>query len=533
LDFEVNGAFRPGVPIAVTVVARGRRQADQMDLELVVHDELSPASTPAEQQGRRRAGALQGGMARGAERRLTQAITFASPGYYRVSARAITRGPTPEPAPGDSLILDDNEKILYILVEENGGRLTNGYDRTVIGNRLPAFGSYGPFLMGVRTRGAAAASVAPVGDLAQQTSRTFTYYIEYDNNDVGGVKRGVAGARVEIQCVTASLANDGSPIYPTVNADGSFTFTCAYGYFDGNINLQDWYSDVRLANGASAGVEYFNEGSLQRQVAASKHAAHVFVTLRTYVPTIESRFAGRWRPRLPVLVSDTDSTYGPEYDPIGDRVKTNYQRVFHEGGRFTTVHEYGHAYHFVGIERPAETTACPRIHWVNRGYNMECAFREGFAVFLAVWIVGNELTTAPPYYTTDHDIETQTFYTSTEGLLIEGSVAGFLYDLVDGSGTRDNAANSAAIEETWDTAVYPASAIADAMETCTLYQSTTPTSYLGAGDQLVYCLEGNLGAEGYTPLWRTTWDRLTVTLPSGWNPTLVRTLWRRNLYGTS
>src|SRR5215207_3210525 len=36
LHFEVNGAFRPGTPISVTAVARGRRQADDMTLDLIV-----------------------------------------------------------------------------------------------------------------------------------------------------------------------------------------------------------------------------------------------------------------------------------------------------------------------------------------------------------------------------------------------------------------------------------------------------------------------------------------------------------------
>jgi hypothetical protein len=530
LGFEVNGAFRPGLPIAITAVARGRRQADQMTLELLVHDEPAPTGTPPEQAGRRRVGTLQGGVGRGAERRLSGTVTFASPGFYRVSAHAVTSGPTPDIVQGDSLIMDVTDETLYILIEENGGRRLDRFDATAFAGRMPLFGSYGPFVPGARVRGAgpAAALLSPTGDPARQTSTAYTYWIEYDNDDVAA-KRPVAGATAEIKCLDASYAPTGNPVYPTVNTDGSFSFTCPYGYFDGSVLLRDWYSEVVKEDRTTGGVSYFNEYTTNRRlVAASKHAAHVFVLLHTYVPVVEQRFGGRWRQRLPVWVSDTA---GARYLPTKDTVNTNVNRVFREDGRFVTMHEYGHAYQYKAIETWSQTTACP-VHYTHLPSHRECAFPEGFATFLAVWVAGNELTTG---HNTDNGIETQTFYTNGDGINIEGSVAGFLYDMVDGSGQRDNAANTAAQEETWDTAVFPGSFIADVMASCSLYQASTGayTQYLSGADQLVYCLEGNVSAEGYTSYWRTTWDSLTrtATNPAGYSSTLVRTLWRRNLYG--
>jgi hypothetical protein len=460
-------------------------------------------------------------------------VTFASPGFYRVSAHAVTSGPTPPVAQGDSVIADVSDETLYILVDENGGRLLDRHDARAFEGRLPLFGSYGPFVPGARAPGgaaAAASSVSPTGGPSRQTSTSYTYWIEYDNDDVGA-KRPVGGATAEIKCLDTNFAPTGNPIYPTVNADGSFSFTCPYGYFDGSVLLRDWYSDVVKEDRTTGGVGYFNEiGTARRLVAASKHAAHVFVTLRTYVPVVEQRFGGRWRSRLPVWVSDTA---GARYLPTKDTVNTNITRVFREPGRFVTLHEYGHAYQYKALETWSQTTACP-VHYTNLPSHRECAFPEGFATFLAVWVASNELTT-DPYYTTDYNIETQTFYTNGDGINIEGSVAGFLYDLVDGSGQRDNSTNTAATEETWDTAVFPGSFIADVMVSCALYQASTNayTHYLSGADQLVYCLEGNVSAEGYTSLWRTTWDSLTrtATLPAGYSSTLVRTLWRRNLYG--
>jgi hypothetical protein len=525
LSFEVNGAFRPGVPIAVTAVARGQRQADAVELELIVYDEPSPAGTPPEQAGRRRVANAQGGLGRGAERRLSANITFSAPGFYRVSAHAVTQGPTPALAQGDSVIADVSDETLYLLVDENGGRMLRHHEAAAYAGRNPMFGSYGPFVP--NTRPSASASLATPEGPSLQTSTTYTYWIEYDNDDVGA-KRPVGGATAEIQCLTTSFTPSGSPLYPTVNADGSFTFTCPYGYFDGKVLLRDWYSDVVKEDRTTGGVAGFGEYTTSRRLsAASKQAAHVFVMLRTYVPVVEQRFGGRWRSRLPVWVSDTA---GARYLPTKDTVNTNINRVWGQAGRFVTMHEYGHAYQYKAIEVWEQSTACP-VHYTHLPSHRECAFPEGFATFLAVWVAGNDMTTGTE---SDYGIETHTFYANGDGMTIEGAIAGFLYDLVDGSGNLDNASNTAATEETWDTAVFPGSFIADVMASCVLNIGTTGNKYyLSGGDQLVYCLEGNVSAEGYTSQWRTTWDSITrtATLPAGYSSTLVRTLWRRNLYG--
>lgn len=534
LRFEVNGAFRPGVPVAITAVARGRRAADQVDLEVSVFDEPAVASTPPERVGRRRVGALQGPLGRGAERRVSQTVTFAAPGYYRVSARAVSSGPKPDlVAPGDSMILDQSEETLYVLVDENGGRLTDGYDPRVLAGREPAYGSFGPFLASSRSQGTR--NLAP-GDPAQQTSRTYTYYVEYDNNDTG-TRSPVGGARAVIECLDTNFAVY-STLYPTVNTDGSFTFTCPYGYFDGRVELYDWYSEVTGEARAVAGVALFREYYNARLVAANKYAAHVFVTLRKYVPVVEQRFGNRWRSRLLVMVSETDSMHGPWYDPGPDEIRMTFWRVFGEDGRFVTMHEYGHAYQYTAIE-PWINGACPSKHYTYLPSNRGCAYVEGFATFLSVWVTGNELTSGQ---NTDAGVESQSWYLNGDGLEVEGSVAGFLYDLVDGASQRDNTANSAAVEETWDTAVYGGAWIADLMQNCAPYTLVsgvyTYTSNLDGIDQLVYCMEGNVSAETYSStwssLWRKNWDgvsRGTVTLPTGYSTTLVRTLWKRNLYG--
>jgi hypothetical protein len=535
LDFDVNGAFRPGVPITVTAVARGRREANEVNLELAVLDERGAAES-----GWRQVGSDRTALGRGAEHRMTRTLVFPEPGYYRVSARAFSSGPTPtQLAQGDSLILNSSYETLYILIDQNGGRLTDGFDPAVAGpGRLPMFGSFGPFVT-ARTRGSGGArtNAAPTGGALRQTTTSFRYYLDYDNQDTG-TRRPVAGAEAEIKCLDASF-NVVSTNYYTTAADGSFAFTCSSGYFDGSVRLRDIYSEVMSPGQVIAGVSYFNEGTVNntRLVAANQYAAHVFVTLRQYVPTAEARFGNRWRPRLPVLVHATDATFPIHYDQTQDTMRTNHSRVFNEDGRFVTMHEYGHSYHYRAIERWNSYYCSPGgTHHTHLPYTLSCAFVEGFATFFAVWVAGNELTTG---YHTDNGIETQTFYTNGDGVIIEGSVAGFLYDLVDGSAQRDNTANSAAFEETWDTAVYPGSFIADIMANCAPYTGTatspTYTYYLDGADQLVYCMEGNVSAETQTANWRTTWSGVTrspnFASPTGYSTSVVRTLWRRNFYG--
>ncbi|HEX8831110.1 MAG TPA: hypothetical protein VF705_08105, partial [Longimicrobium sp.] len=114
------------------------------------------------------------------------------------------------------------------------------------------------------------------------------------------------------------------------------------------------------------------------------------------------------------------------------------------------------------------------------------------------------------------------------------SVAGFFYDLVDGPNEPDGADNRPLENESWDTATYPASFIANTMRACVLTDAYT-NSQLDGVDQLIYCLQNSpaeYSAAGRGASWRryNTVVR-NATAPAGFSATTVRTLWRRNLYG--
>jgi hypothetical protein len=79
---------------------------------------------------------------------VTATVTFGRPGYYRVSA-VVQNTPTPvDPrAIRDTLIHDYIQRHLWILIDQSGGRLTEGYDSTAVPKGVyPLFGSYGPFM---------------------------------------------------------------------------------------------------------------------------------------------------------------------------------------------------------------------------------------------------------------------------------------------------------------------------------------------------------------------------------------------------
>lgn len=146
VEIEAAGPFLPGVPIAVTARATAQRAAVGADIELLVLDpgprDFATARQPV------RLDRTQGDLPAGAARRLEAGVSFAEPGYYRVLARSTAEAPDGG-APvsrQDTIVRPLDTALLWIVVDEEGGRLTNGYDESVIdAQHLPLYGAYGPF----------------------------------------------------------------------------------------------------------------------------------------------------------------------------------------------------------------------------------------------------------------------------------------------------------------------------------------------------------------------------------------------------
>jgi len=533
LDFQAVGSFRPGQPVTITAIARGRRAAQDVDFNVVVLDEeMQPgSSTPPVRQVQ----AARGGMGHGQERRLSATLTFARPGLYRVVASARSQPPTNETlAAADSVVGNFSSETLYLLIDENGGRAARQYAAPE--GRMPMYGSFGPF----------AAAQGPA--IRAQTTGTVTG-VMWNYNDLTmtherlGPTVGTLNCRNSTGTYVASSFN--------VAADGTFSFTCTSGVFYGQIHLRNSYADAYGLNGAFAGANFDQTmGSNLSLQSSNQYAGYVFLTLTQHVPTANSRF-GRSRAQITAWVSTTtDATivYCPAVNTAGgcpraDIIRSHQSRVFDQDGIFVTMHEYGHAFHWKAIEPWPSTYGCdPAGHNPAVPYSRACAFVEGFADFFSSWILSSRLTGSYGYSDTNWE---STSYASANGLITEGAAAGFFYDLADGSSDLDAYGNTSATEESFDNAVYPGSFIANIIANCSPYTNTSSGAVfanpLDGMDQVVYCIEGHVNAETIGPTyggsWRTQWDAVswspTFSYPTGFSGTTVRTLWKWNFYGTT
>ncbi len=540
LEFEAVGAFRPGQPVTIISIARGRRPAAEVDFSLVVLDEETPVGA---EPSARRVSEFRGGMGRGQSQRLNASLTFAKPGFYRVVASARTRRPADEvQAPGDSVIGNFSSETLYLLIDENGGRATRQHDPSAAAGRTPLYGSFGPFVQ------SAPASASRSTDTGLQTTGAVSGVFWVYNDSTGTHERlGNTQGYADCRTSTGSIQR----LNFTVAADGTFGFTCASGVYTGRIDLRNADADVYGHGGAFAGATFDQyTGAYPSLQASNQYAGYVFSTMARHIPTARARF-GRSRPVITAWVSDYDTNYPIQYCPTintafgctrADVVMSNFKRVFGEDGIFVTMHEYGHAYHHRAIEALPSSYSCnPSGHYYDVPHNLSCAFVEGFADFFSAWLLSSRLTNS---YYSDNIFETKRF-SGTRGVETEGAAAGFFYDLADGAGDPD-AANNTVFEEWFDDAVYPGSFIANIMANCAPWTRTSTGGYtytytLDGMDQVVYCIEGNVNAETVGPLygsgWRTQWDGVswspTFSYPTGYNATTVRRLWLYNFYGVN
>lgn len=529
LDFQAVGSFRPGMPITVTAIARGRRAAGDVDFTVVVLDEeAQPGSTPPVRQAQ----AFRGAMGRGQEQRLNATLTFARPGLYRVVASARSQPPANENlAAADSVVGNFSSETLYVLIDENGGRAAREY--SVPQGRTPLYGSFGPFTQGAALRAQTTGAVSGV---------------MWNYNDLTMTHERLGSTVGTLNCRNSTGTYVASSF--SVAADGSFSFSCASGVFYGQIHLRSTYADAYGHGGAFAGANFDQSMGTNLSIQSSnQYAGYVFLTLNQHVPTANARF-GRSRPQIKAWVSTTDGTIvycpsgGTTICPQADIIRSHQGRVFDQDGIFVTMHEYAHGFHWRAIEPWPSTYGCdPAGHNPAVPWSRACAFVEGFADFFSSWILASRLTGTYGY--SDYNWETKS-YAGPDGLITEGAAAGFFYDLVDGSGDLDNYGNTAAFEETFDTAVYPGSFIANIIANCSPYTTTSTGGYVYANpldgmDQVVYCIEGNVSAETVGPTygsnWRTQWNGVswspTFSYPSGFSATTVRTLWKWNFYGTT
>jgi hypothetical protein len=472
-------------------------------------------------------------------------VTFPSAGYYRVGILASATGGIPE-IPTDTVIAEETQRTFWIVVDEQGGTLTEGWDSLALAGRQPKFGAYGPFIAIEAPDTVLGADRATPGTAALLAPWTYSGHVTYAiPGSTPVVRRPLPDLQISMGCGK----NEGFGVayqytFYRTNANGDWSATCPadrpYGYI--NSALINDYANVAGKDGDFAAVGFYdnNGGTFPDMRVANDDAAKVYLALRLWAPQAMSRF-GVTRDRIKVYVAQGagDTDYGAEYlagVPIfyDERIKTNWLRNQGTNGYRSIMHEYGHALQWKAIE-PPDQNDCGDDHAIDAPETLSCAFVEGFADFVGAWIPGDSLAgTVNDGF--DYKIETNPFRTIGNGSIIEGAVAGFFYDLVDGTVERDDATNSGKISESFDNVTYPGSYLASIMKNCSLVAAAMTVSKLDGIDQVIYCAERSLAAQSlptdFFPTRGATFTLVTpnTTNPPGWAAADVRRLWLRNLY---
>ena len=204
----------------------------------------------------------------------------------------------------------------------------------------------------------------------------------------------------------------------------------------------------------------------------------------------------------------------------------------------TMAHEYGHAYHEKAIGGYAVDGSCPDDHYLSGAHDLDCAFQEGYAQFHAAVTVADtnsfveriERVPDNPSYAQVYPAE-RGEGESTDGSIIEGTVAAFLFDLTDPK------------DESHDDLNFPGRYVADVIGSCGGQANGGGFFEANGVDHLIACFQlksppygqkydgtnyyfgtrsYSLRADGYV-----TED---ADEPSGWNRSDINKIWHYTLY---
>lgn len=499
LQLQIGGPLRPGMPLEVTTRANAHLSSKNVVLRVLVLDE-APGDHPDAPQGVRTLAEWRGNLERGASESMLRTVSFSRPGYYRIAAAV--SGSDPADLSPDSVV-NAAFQTLYVYIDESGGRITDGYDPSVVGpDRVPYYFSYGPFRpkganglgatnpqhsqVGVVASSVAVSSRAATGMAAVRlaASSTDTYvegYYEYVDESTDYSHPPVTrlpNARIDAMCwgyssqmkMLEGVADTAVAIYSTTNQNGYFFLNCPedptvyqWAYIEGSIFPQR-RGDVRVLT-ATGGQTYTSFHNLNESTitvrASTNRRGQVYWVLQQYIPNAEARF-GRSRSSVDAWVWESFGG-SSKYEKDEDRIEMrNTDRIFNADGYFVILHEYGHAFHYRAIEAFPTSGNCDPHGWETSA-DLRCAFYEGFADFFATWMGESFFWSGGHLH--DWNMEEHPVWHDVEAPIREGAVAGFFYDLVDGPNSPNG--NSNEIDGLDDDGVeYSASVIADIIASC-------------------------------------------------------------------
>jgi hypothetical protein len=440
------------------------------------------------------------------------------------------------------VFVDAVTRPFWILIDDKGGRATGVFDPRVLADttRYVTFGASGAF----KPRpGKAVEPGARVQAMFDPVGGIFVGRVVYESQDFNTpiVVMPVPNTRVFATCYDP-MSETSSQVYTQADAGGYFSFTCyaQNGYLPVWLNtFVNQYAVVSGYEGAPVGgTTYLELGVTGDLLTANDNAARSFIRISTAASRTQAKF-GTTRSAVAAYVSDAQPNAPTSYRTCCDRIYLGPTRIWDDAGlnsqdgTFVISHEYGHAFHYMGIDTWGSVSCHNNTHSINALNTYSCAFVEGFADFFSVWVMGDYLTSGQESggYTTDNFLEQNTYRLIGEGGGIEGAVAAFMYDLVDGAGEPDGANNQPDGDEAFDVVAFSGADLRSTIRNCIL--GATKTTMNGV-DQLAPCAERSVAARSAVPIafqgnW-VAWNSVSGGSPAYWSATEVRRLWLYNLY---
>ena len=527
LKLTASGSFKPGTPITLHARAEGIRASRSVEFRIFLPEaELARARGGTAYDGRFEGevptvARWRGGMGRGQVSERTARTSVLAPGYYQAVLSAQASSDEPALSGGDPVVSSATRSV-WLLVTEQGGRVTEEFDPTAIPTGYAV--ESGPFH-------AAPASMAPSASLTMEDEEQTPQ--PPPSGGTGTSTRRYRLAYVhEVTGVLLPVAN------AAVSADFQVRFTDAYGYVTipcPATNIVASLANTRVSVDATRSIASAcgspqADGEAALVLFSSPFAvfAHVFQTMNTVALRAEA-FFGRARDQVAVHITvfDQQAFYsrgdGPTSEYIHLPVSFGGQTsIWSSFGTFTMAHEYGHAFQNHALGGLSDSGDGCGEHSFSSLESIGCAWNEGFADYFSVALMPYE----GGFYDDISEGRPMSYARSVgiyDGSRVEGAVAAFLLHTTgaDGFPPAPPAANG--------------QYLGLLVKTCT-GQVSIAFLHAWSVEPIVMCMERQVDPWVRQNYFRSdlpiTSQQSSAVPPAAWTTAAVRAAWLRDLYGT-
>lgn len=557
VDLAAAGSLRPGQPVHLTATVDGKLPTNDVEIRIFLPEVAAaqqsgwdavrvPRNTELTPQARARRS-----LGRGQRTHLSASVTIPEPGYYMALASVIQKSAEPL-MEGGEYVQNVIHKEIWLWIDEKGGRITDAYDERIfpagVRHQPGPRSTYdeAPRLRAPRDgdNGVAAARTLSSDVTASSwTGGEVSYWITYVHkdsvryNELTGQMDNKFPVRATGSYRIYDAANQLVDSWRNYIDDDSYVEIPCYagGRYEMEVIFENaqWMSLNPRHGGSWSG--YFsadcgvstlglvnaNRANLWRNLSKATGSVGLFGTKRPWIEVDVDGGSGSY------YCSGANFTgcRTSDYIHISTQPNSNgyEEHIWGVFGAFVAGHEYGHAYHNIGLNAQLATLypGCPG-HGFGMVIPMECAYFEGFANYYAAAVLGRRAG-----YITE-GIEANAWFSSGDGSRYEDAVAAFLLDFSDNSNTYFNGDD--------DTVWYYGEWMAGMIRTCEVYAGGAWRRPTGI-DHIVYCMEGQVDPQitGSTNYFPSRYpdpvaQRSSGPATGGYSQSAVRGLWLRNLY---